>query len=136
MTMPFVASAYSSMRGVASRPKPMIRGALALGIVFLTIWTYQGGNGPWTTRYGSGIWGLNHDAHAQVLDAALRQVPDKDQNPRDADRVDYLVIDRAMVTDDPYKDLLRRIEESPCYAHVFDQSDVVVLKRLATDCPV
>lgn len=37
----------------------------------------------------------------------------KDHNPRDFDRVDYLVIDRAMVPDDPYKDLLRRIEKSP-----------------------
>ena len=170
VTMPFVASAYSSIRGVASRTRPSIRGALALGIVFITVWSYQSGNGPWTSRYASGVWGLHHDAHAEVIDAALRQVPAdasvtatyrivphlthrpevfswpnpwmttnwgiNDQNPRDSDRVDYLVIDRAMVTDDPYKDLLRRIEESPCYSHVFDQSDIVVLKREATGCPV
>lgn len=43
----------------------------------MTIWTYQRGDGPWTTRCGSGIWGLDHDAHAEVVDTALRQLPDQ-----------------------------------------------------------
>ena len=170
VVMPFVASAYSSFRGVSSRSKPLIRFALAVGIVFITLWTYQAGNGPWASRYASGVWGLYHDSHDEVLDAAVRLVPGdasvtatyrivphlthrpevyswpnpwmaanwgiNDHNTRDFNRVDYLVIDRGMVTDDPYKDLLRRIEESPCYANIFDQDKVVVLKRIADDCEV
>jgi uncharacterized membrane protein len=75
--VPFVATVMSAMRGALGRSTAPIRAALAVGVVAMTLWTHNGGTGRWSGRYETGIWGgLTRHPHAQVLDDAVRLIPE------------------------------------------------------------
>jgi Predicted membrane protein (DUF2079) len=74
VTMPFVASVFSSIRGLHSRSRATMRWSLAVGIVLITLWMHQAGAEPWSGRHDA-VWG-RRDQHADVLDEAVAMVPE------------------------------------------------------------
>jgi uncharacterized membrane protein len=77
VTVPFVASAYSSVRGALSRRTVAIRAGLAVGLIAMSVWTHNAGAGPWSSEYETGIWGgLVRLPRHDVLDRAVAMVPE------------------------------------------------------------